>query len=258
MPNGIEWAGGRARRRARRRRLVPLSTLLRPPELAAQLRTAASSTSWWSRRSAVATTSPTSRPSPRTSSPGPGSSSTRCPGSVRSPSGKPIGGSRPTTTSTGSSVDARGRGDPARRRPRDHLHLGQPGPPQGRDPHPRRRAAVPPRPGSTVRRLGATTASTSRCRSSGWAASAPACCRRWSPAPRCSPRRCPNRRARWRSSNGSGSRCSGVGPTRRRRWRGDPRLRRRRSRLAAPGQPRRRPPGRAPRAGRARGRTCSA
>ena len=66
----------------------------------------------------------------------------------------------------------------------------------------------------------ATTASTSRCRSSGWAASGPACCRRWSPGPRCSPKRCPNRRARWRSSNGSGSRCSGVGPTRRRRWPG--------------------------------------
>ena len=133
------------------------------------------------------------------------------------------------------------RGGPARRRPRDRLHLGQPGPPKGViHTHGGALAATEAGlDGAASRR--ATTASTSRCRSSGWAASAPACSRRWSPGPRCSPKRCPNRRARCRSSNGSGSRCSAGWPDQAAALARDPRLRRRRSRLAAPGQPRRRP-----------------
>ena len=220
MPNGTAWpvvALGAARAGGT---VVPLSTLLRPPELAAQLHTAGVEhlvvVPTFRGRDYLADLAldlrgprPRDRALRRRVAPAPFDRrvGSRSAGPDRRRR-RPGGGRR-----------AR-RGDPARRRPRDHLHVGQPGPSEGRDPHPRRRARCHR---GRARRCGvsvATTASTSRCRSSGSAASGPACCRRWSPGPRCSPRRCPNRRAPWRSSNGSGSRCSGVGPTRRRRWPG--------------------------------------
>ena len=259
MPNGIDvgrWS--RSAPRAPVAPLVPLSTLLRPPELAAQLHTAGVEhlvvVPTFRGRDYLADLArdlrgprPRDRALRRRVAPAPFDRrvGSRSAGPDRRRR-RPGGGRR-----------AR-RGDPARRRPRDHLHVGQPGPSQGRDPHPRRRARCHR---GRARRCGvsvATTASTSRCRSSGWAASAPACCRRWSPGPRCSPKRCPNRRAP----------CALLERERVTLFRGWPdqaaalargsSVRRRRPRLAAPRQPRRRPPGRAPRAAPARGRTSSA
>ncbi len=78
-----------------------------------------------------------------------------------------------------------------------------------------RRGAVGPR------RTGASTPTPGcicRCRSSGSADSAAACCRRCWPAPRWSPSRSPGRRRHCGCWSASASRCFAAGPTRPRRW----------------------------------------
>ena len=166
--------------------------------------------------------------------------STRCRGCGRSSSGtvdRPGAGDGPTRRRAGGRA---GRVGAAGRRPRRHLHVRQPRRPEGRDPHPRRRARARPPPDWTPGASPPTTGSTSRCPSSGSAGSAPASCRRWSPAPPCSPRPARSPSARCRSSNASGSRCSGAGPSRRRRWPAIARFAGADLALAASGQPRRR------------------
>ena len=194
MPNGIEWAVDAVAVMRIGAVLVPLSTLLRPPELEAQLRTAG-----------VARADRPARV-PRPALPR---------RARRAPPRPPLGRLHPSCGTRALpnlrrlwSADALPT-DVGARRPwprRWSGRCGRPttwsimftsgsrGTPQGRDPHPRRRhPGDGRRPRGPVHRRRAT-GSTSRCRSSGWAASAAACSRCSSPARRCSPR--PTRRRR--------------------------------------------------------------
>ena len=176
--------GGRARRRAApARELVPLSTLLRPPELAAQLRTAGVEH--------LVLRARVPRPRLRRRPRGDLARARRrdaacCVDALpRLRSITRVGRrSCAATTTTGADRELVAALDAAVR-PADDLAImftsGSRGTPEGRDPHPRRRARRRPRPASTRGASTAATGSTSRCRSSGWAGSAPACSRRSSP-----------------------------------------------------------------------------
>ena len=151
--------------------LVPLSTLLRPPELLAQLRIASASSHLIVARVASAA----ARTSTSSSRVAPGARRAHR-GAVRRASPRLPSLRRIWTSTTScptqprrppSIVDALEELGPARRRPGDPVHLGQPRRAEGRDPHARRRAA---RHGGRARRplhRRAASGSTSRCRSSG-------------------------------------------------------------------------------------------
>ena len=164
----------------------------------------------------------------------------------------------PTTTAAPGAGRRAGRGGPAGRRPRRHLHLRQPRRPEGCDPHPRRRARCHRGRTRGPSPRASTTGSTSRCPSSGSAGSAPACCRRWSPGPRCSPRRARSRSARLPFLERERVTLFRGWPEQAAALAARPAVRRRRPRLAAAGQPRRRPARRRCRPHRRPGRTCSA
>ena len=146
-PNGIEWAVTAAAVLRIGAVLVPLSTLLRPPELLAQLQTASvthliAATEFRGRHylDDLEEAAPGLLAAVRGRRPPPG----------RAVDPRRLG---PRRGAGGRRTGSAGRGArgprPAGRRPQRAVHLGEPGHPEGRDPHPRR---SPPGGGLRARR----------------------------------------------------------------------------------------------------------
>ena len=206
MPNCVQWVQIAVALTRIGAVLVPLSTLLQPPELVAATARRLRAVPRHRARSSAATATSTTSSRDRANLPALREVWTpdrlprppTAPPSTRSP--KP---SRPATRSRSCSRRA-AAAHPKESSTRTAMRWAR----CGRAwPH----AASMPTPGCTC-----------RCRSSGWADSAAACCPRCWPAPRWSPSRSPGRRRRCGCWSANGSRCFVAGRTRPRRWRAKP------------------------------------
>ena len=172
MPNGIDWATAALAVMRVGAVLVPLSTLLRPPELLAQLRVASVShliaVRAYRGRSYLDDLRSLAPALDRVES----AARSACPRCADLDLGRAAGCARAADHRRG----ARGRRS-SRRRHGGPVHLGQPRRAEGRDPHPRERAAGDRGPGSRRAASAPESGCTSRCRSSGRAASAAGCSR---------------------------------------------------------------------------------